>query len=128
MAHHTPDVKQKTITPLVLSNVKKDSIIFSDEWHGYKKIGDHYPHDTIDHSNKEYVRDIVHTNTIESYWAIIKRSYIGVYHWWSKKHLHRYMREFSFRFNRKNFNNLYYINNVLYNGIKRVNTFKDIVK
>ena len=51
---------------------------------------------------KEFVRDgHIHTNTIESFWAIIKRGYIGIYHWWSVKHLKRYINEFTFRFNHK---------------------------
>lgn len=56
-------------------------------------------HRTINHKQHQYVLGDVTTNGIESFWALLKRSYKGVYHWWSPKHLHRYLAEFTGRFN-----------------------------
>ena len=42
---------------------------------------------------------MIQTNGIESFWATIKRGYMGICHNWSKKHLHRYINEFTFRYN-----------------------------
>ena len=54
------------------------------------------------HSKKQYVRGIVHTNTLENVWSLFKRSVIGSYHQVSEKHLDRYLDEFEFRFNNRN--------------------------
>ncbi len=51
------------------------------------------------HSDREYVRGIAHTNRLESFWAVMKRAYIGTYHYMSPKHLLRYVREFEGRHN-----------------------------
>ncbi len=51
--------------------------------------------------SREYVRGQVHTNGMESFWATLKRGYVGVYHWMSVKHLRRYVNEFSSRHNNR---------------------------
>jgi transposase-like protein len=77
--------------------------IFTDEHKGYQGIADEDTlHITVDHAKKEWVRGIVHTNTLESVWSLFKRSIIGSYHQISVKHLDRYVDEFEFRFNNRN--------------------------
>jgi len=56
---------------------------------------------SVDHSIGEYVRGDVHTNTIESYFAIFKRGIMGTYHHFSKQHSKRYLGEFDFRYNER---------------------------
>lgn len=58
-----------------------------------------YAHGTVNHSKGEYVRGPVHTNTIESFWAWLKRGIEGTHVWVSRKHLPKYLGEFEFRFN-----------------------------
>ena len=53
----------------------------------------------VKHSVKEYVKGQAHTNGIESFWAMLKRGYMGVYHRMSIKPLHRYVNEFAGRHN-----------------------------
>ena len=77
--------------------------VMTDDFSGYTsmpKIG--FQHETVIHSKDEYVRGNVHTNSIESVWAVMKRGMHGVYHHASKKHLGRYMDEFTFRLNAGN--------------------------
>jgi hypothetical protein len=58
-------------------------------------------HQTVNHSADEYVRGIVHTNTVEGYYSIFKRGMTGIYQHCSEKHLHRYLAEFDFRYSNR---------------------------
>jgi transposase-like protein len=73
-----------------------DHIVFSD------LDGLFFRHDTVNHAAGEYARGPVSTNSIESVWAVLKRGLHGVYHHASKKHLFRYVDEFTFRLNEGN--------------------------
>lgn len=78
--------------------------IMTDEWEAYQGIADgDTKHETVNHSQDEYVRGDVHTNSAEGVFSLFKRSLVGAYHQVSVKHLDRYLDEFSFRFdNRSN--------------------------
>jgi transposase-like protein len=81
---------------------EETALIVTDEHKGYQDIGDDNTlHATVDHSKKQYVRGIVHTNTLENVWTLFKRSIVGSYHQVSEKHLDRYLDEFEFRFNNR---------------------------
>ncbi len=78
------------------------ALIVTDELEAYRGIADKDTlHATVSHWQKEWVRGIVHTNTLESVWSLFKRSIIGSYHQVSMKHLDRYLDEFEFRFNNR---------------------------
>ena len=94
-------VDMPTIEQLVAENIKKGSRLFTDEFRGYIRMGKNYKHEVVNHSGGEYVRDEAHTNSIESFWALFKRGYMGTYHQISEKHLQRYVDEFVYRFNRR---------------------------
>lgn len=79
-------------------NVSTDSVICTDEWRSYNGMSD-YLHFSVNHSAKEFVDGMAHTNSIESVWAILKRGYYGIYHNFTSKHLQRYVNEFAFRLN-----------------------------
>ena len=95
------DTQQKTVEPIVDANVGNGVIVYSDEWHAYNNLKFNYDHSIVNHSVKQYVNGIIHTNGIESFWSILKRGYIGVYHYMSKEHLHRYCVEFADTYNNK---------------------------
>jgi len=80
----------------VKETVAKGSILYTDDHRGYRGLKG-FKHRTVKHSDREYVDGIVHTNSVESFWAIIKRAYVGTFHNWSKKHLSRYVNEFAFK-------------------------------
>lgn len=89
-----------TIHTAVYTHVATGSTIHTDEHGSYKGLGGlFFNHETINHSEGEYVRDDVTTNGVESVFAVMKRGLIGVYHHASAKHLGRYVDEFAFRLN-----------------------------
>ena len=85
----------------VRMHVAPGSAIYTDEAPAYKGMNS-YAHENINHSVGEYIRDRIHTNGIESFCSFLKRGYVGVFHHFSGKHLHRYLYEFSGRWNMGN--------------------------
>ena len=80
----------------VFSNVEPGSILHTDDHRSYTGLnGLFYDHHTVKHSAKEFVDGNVHTNGIESVWAVLQRGVYGVYHHVMPKHLQRYVNEFS---------------------------------
>nr|VFJ78736.1 MAG: Transposase [Candidatus Kentron sp. FW] len=99
-ASQVSDTTKETLHSMVCCNVEVGSTVYSDEHKGYlglNLLG--YNHQFVNHSAKQFVNEMAHTNGIESVWAVLKRGYNGVYHHMSKKHLSRYVDEFSFRLN-----------------------------
>ena len=103
VAKQIPNVKGETLTKQMVSSIKIATTVYSDEYHGYKKIKAIYDHKYVKHSAGQYVNDRVHTNTIEGFWSLLKRGIIGIYHFTSNKHLQKYVDEFVFRYNSRNF-------------------------
>jgi len=73
--------------------------VSTDEHSGYRHLGRTFNHGVVRHSAGEYVNGSHHTNGIEGYWSLLKRQIIGIHHWVSPKHLHRYVSESAWRFN-----------------------------
>ena len=70
--------------------------------YNYINYGPNARHESVDHSQEEYVRGIVHTGNIDSFWSLVKRGIMGQFHHVSKKYLPLYLNEFSFRHNQRN--------------------------
>jgi transposase-like protein len=94
-----PDTTSETIEPLVYESVAPGSTISTDDARVYRPLAALYRHDAVNHSEKEYVRGEVHTNTIEGFWSIMKRSIRGTHVHVSRRHLPKYLGEFEFRWN-----------------------------
>ena len=91
---------QRTLVPEIERAVTPGSILYTDEHGAYRNLDPHqYYHESVNHSAKEYVRGMAHTNGMESVWAVLKRSLVGTHHYVSFKHLHRYVNEATFRLN-----------------------------
>lgn len=106
-----------TIERSIFENVQVGSTIYTDEHASYGRTGGlFFTHKTVNHSLGIFARGRVHTNGIESFWALFKRGILGVYHHTSDRHLHRYVNEFSFRLN---------FGNVKIDTLQRLNSFVD---
>ena len=90
------------LKPLVREIVSKDAILHTDGFGAYRGLDKEYKaHQVVRHDLGEYVVGNSHTNTIEGFWAIMKRGIYGIYHQVSPKHLHRYCNEFGYRYNNR---------------------------
>ena len=83
---------------VIRSTVHKDSRLVTDTAAAYK-FAPVASHGVVDHSKFEWVRDDVHTNTLEGFFSVLKRGLVGVYQHVDSKHLDRYLAEFDFRQN-----------------------------
>lgn len=95
------DIRIRTLYPIISDKVKFGSKVYTDEMTGYKYLKNDYTHGFVNHSVDEYVDGEVHTQNIENFWSMLKRGIYGIYHHTSKQHLHRYVNEFTFRYNNR---------------------------
>ena len=96
------NITARTLRQAVLENAKTESRLMTDELRAYRRIGYRFAsHETVKHSEEEYVRGDAHTNTIEGFFSIFKRGVVGTYHHISATHLHRYLAEFDFRYSHR---------------------------
>jgi hypothetical protein len=92
------DEKVATLKPIINQTVDKKAHLMSDGHRSYLHIGKQFlSHSYVNHSLREYSRDNVHCNTAESFSSLFERARVGVFHYFSDKHLSRYLNEFSFR-------------------------------
>jgi hypothetical protein len=98
--------KRATLKAFVRETVSnRVSLLCTDDFSSYRRLSHKYPHGIINHS--EHLRygvfGVIHTNTIEGFWSIIKRGIVGSFHKVSRKYLLLYVAEFQFRYtNREN--------------------------
>ncbi len=101
VADKSKGLGHKRLSMLVREHIDTDrAILMTDEWSGYRGMSRLLPHKMINHSF-EYSNGDIHTNSIESFWALLKRGIVGQFHKVSVKHLPKYIDEFCFRFNNR---------------------------
>lgn len=101
-ATHVNDVSAKTVVGHIMEHVAPESTVITDEFTSYRRLTKQgFVHRKVRHRRKQYVNGTLHTNTIEGFWSQLKRSIHGTFHHVSRKHLQKYVNEFSYRYNRR---------------------------
>jgi transposase-like protein len=97
---HVANVNARPLGPIIFKNVHRTSTLMTDEAGQYRPIGTEFArHEKVNHGQEEYARGPWHSNTVEGYFSILKRGVYGTFHHVSEAHLHRYLKEFDFRYN-----------------------------
>lgn len=95
-------ITQKAIYPILQENIDRETRLMTDKAPWYNTVKTMFPkHDSVDHGVNEWARGATHTNTVEGYFSIFKRGMKGTYQHCSKRHLHRYLAEFDFRYSNR---------------------------
>ena len=97
-----PNVRKKTLQPIIEENIVAGSTVHTDElksYGGLSKAG--FEHKTVNHGAGEYVDGDCHVNGLEGFWARLKLSIRGTHVHVSSKHLQKYVKEFEYRYNRR---------------------------
>lgn len=125
VAEMLPNTSKATLQGFINRHVLTGTTVYTDEHSSYTGIP--FQHMTVSHSAREYVNGMAHTNGIESFWALLKRGYYGVYHYMSEKHLHRYINEFSNRHNTADLSTLEFIGATVENISGKRLTYKELI-
>ncbi|MCY4289527.1 MAG: IS1595 family transposase [Aestuariivita sp.] len=96
------DTTSATLQGFVEEHSERDALVYTDE--AAACVGIDRRHERLNHCAREYVRDLAHTQGIESFWSMLKRAHKGTFHKMSVKHLQRYIYEFSGRHNVREWN------------------------
>ena len=110
-------------------NVERGSVLCTDEARFYRPVKS-YQKLVVNHSMSEYVNGMASTNGIESVWAVLKRGYHGTFHHFSKKHVDRYVNEFTFRLNQGNvkIHTMNRINSLLLSSFGKTLKYSDLIR
>lgn len=126
IAKVVPNTQVKSLSPLIIRYVEKGSTLYTDEWNYGNKVEVLYNHHNVNHKKGFYGSGSFTTNHIENFWSVVKRGVIGVYHYWSKKHMQKYIDEFVYRFNIRELTNRDKFDRLLENLEYRL-TYKELV-
>lgn len=117
---------RQTLHRIIRNHVAKGPTVYTDNHAGYRGMTG-YNHEAVNHSVGEYVREQAHTNGIESFWALLKRGYYGIYHHMSAKQVYRYVNEFSFRHNTAQYGTMQFINMTVERMEAKTLTYKELI-
>lgn len=95
-----PNTKRKNLQREVRQNVEPGATVYTDALLSYRGLSDTYIHEVIDHAI-EYVKGNIHTNNVENFWSLLKRSLKGTYISVEAAHLAAYVNEQVFRYNQR---------------------------
>ncbi|MFZ0912303.1 MAG: IS1595 family transposase [Candidatus Korobacteraceae bacterium] len=95
-----PDIKRETLQNEILRQVQRGSRLYTDQAHSYGTLVKDFAHEVVNHA-EQYVNGRVHTNSLENFWSLLKRTLKGTYVAVEPFHLDRYVDEQVFRFNNR---------------------------
>lgn len=122
------DRTKETLLPMVYQNVEPNTVIMTDDLQAYQHLKKDFEHHSVNHSAKEFVNGMAHTNGIENFWSHLKRGIDGIYHSISKAHLQSYIDEFVLRFNTRDFNTQGRFDLILAGVAGKKMTYEDLIK
>ena len=108
------------------ANVAKGSTVYTDQYPSYSHMTEAYKHEVVNHTQR-YVDGAIHTNSIENFWSLLKRTVKGTYISVSPEHLQAYVNEQVFRFNERSGNDLHRFLTALGGIIGKRLTYNDLI-
>ena len=115
----------ETLQGFVADHAAPGATVYTDEAKAYK--GMPFKHESVRHSTGEYVREMAHTNGMESFWATMKRAHKGVYHKISPKHLDRYVQQFAGKHNARDADTIMQMQNVAAGMVGKRLMYRDLI-
>ena len=115
----------KTLQGFVAGHAAPGATVYTDDASAYK--GMPFKHESVRHSTGEYVKDMVHTNGIESFWSMLKRAHKGTFHKMSPKHLQRYVNEFAGRHNIRDANTIDQMKSMVASMVGKRLRYEDLI-
>jgi len=117
----------RTLWRIITAHAGPGSVIYTDEYPTYRRLAPSYRHGSAKHSAGEYVRGDAHTNGMESFWALLKRAYMGTFHVLSRKHLQRYVDELAGKHNLRALGTMERMREVVVQMTGKRLTYRDLV-
>lgn len=101
VARMVPDASRKTITGFIKRYINTNgSLLITDEWRGYRRVSERMFHAVVKHA-QEYAFGQIHTNSIEGFWSLVKRSWFGTHHRYTKHHMPLFLAECCWKYNQR---------------------------
>ena len=122
------DTTRETLEGFVMDHTAEGATVYTDEHRSYGGLKEYYEHEAVKHGVSEYVKDQAHVNGMESFWAVFKRAYHGVYHQVSPKHLHRYVSQFAEKHNMREMDTYEQMTHVVAGLVGKQLLYKKLIK
>ncbi len=123
----TPSIGSDALQDFVHEHTVPGATVYTDDHKAYSNMQG-VEHKTVKHSVGEYVNEQATTNGVESFWALMKRGYHGIYHHWSAKHMERYIDEFEGRYNARSLDTIDQMRLIAMSMVGKRLKFKDLIR
>jgi transposase-like protein len=132
IAKQVPNVKRKTLFPIIRANAEENSSAYTDEYPVYKGLDRWYNHQVVVHKMGQYVKQYADgkktsTNLVENFNSHLNRTIYGTYVMISRRHAQKYLDEFTFRRNTRNYSEQDRLNLLLASTVGKRLTYRELV-